>query len=197
MTPPEQNIHENKIHPPKRTKPPLLSLDSRVEPVEHDAVKLGLDPLDADLVNDLFSKTVRQQIPRERFGQTARQQVKQLFFLELTDRRTVRAFHVVVEDLELRLCVDTSVVRQKEILIRLLRVCPVRVLANKNFSVEYRTRFVIQHALVILMRCAVQDGVVDDRMRIQVLRPADHVKAVDHRLTTLSCELNIDVMTRE
>src|SRR3954468_10656033 len=38
---------------------------------------------------------------------------------------------------------------------------------------------------------------IDDRMRVGVLRTIEHVKTVNERLAALSCEFKVNVMTRE
>src|SRR5436190_16867270 len=73
----------------------------------------------------------------------------------------------------------------------------MRILADEHLAVKYAPRSVIQHALVILMRRTIRHRMVDDRVRIAVLRAAQHIESVDPSLTALGCEFQIDIMPRE
>ena len=63
----------------------------------------------------------------------------------------MRAFHIVGEDLELRLGIDRRLVAEQKRLVRLLRVRFLRVRAHDDLAVEHRPGSAGQNALVDLM----------------------------------------------
>ena len=66
---------------------------------------------DGDALDDLGAERVGQQIARRGIGQAAALQIEHFIDIELADGRAVRAFHVVGENLELRLGVDARLAR--------------------------------------------------------------------------------------
>src|SRR5688572_16606262 len=89
----------------------VLNFQFHVEPIEHGFVQFEFDLLDTHLVDDLLDEPIREQVSSQHLGQATGEQVKQLLLLQLPHGRPVRAFHVIVEDLELRLRVHSSIVR--------------------------------------------------------------------------------------
>ena len=112
--------------------------------------------VDADPVQHLASKRVNQHVARIFRVDAARAQVEHRVFVELADRRAVRALHVVGEDLELRLGVDLRVVGEQQRLVGLLRVGLLRVLPDDDLAVEDGARPAGQDALVDLVARAVR-----------------------------------------
>ena len=85
-----------------------------------------------DPVQDVAGKRVNQHDARRPVVDAARAQVEHRVLVELTDRRPVRALHVVGEDLELRLGVDLRLVAQEQRPVGLLGVGLLRVLAARG-----------------------------------------------------------------
>ena len=116
----------------------------------------------------------------------ARLHVEHRVFVELADRRAVRALHVVRENLELRLRVDLRVVREQQRLVRLLRVRLLRVLTDDDLAVEDRAGLAGQDALVELVARAVRHRVVDRRVRVDERVAAGHIQAVERAFRALA-----------
>src|SRR6185369_15861763 len=68
---------------------------------QHKLIKLRSDRVDLDLPDHFFSKSVRQQAAPKLGSDAARLQVKQLFRIDLSDRRAVRTLHIVRINLQL------------------------------------------------------------------------------------------------
>src|SRR6476619_3217129 len=109
------------------------------------------DGRDGNPVEHLAGKRLDEHVSCLAEADAARAQVEQRVVVELTDRRSMRALHVVGEDLELRLRVDLGVVGQEQRLVRLLRVGLLRVLPDDDLAVEHRARLAGQDALVELV----------------------------------------------
>src|SRR4030065_446588 len=65
--------------------------------------------------DDLGGEGMGQQVARTYFAEPAAAQKEQRIGIDLPDRRTVLAFHIVIEDLKLRLRVDTRLVREQQV----------------------------------------------------------------------------------
>ena len=64
-------------------------------------------------VKALRRKGIEQRVPCLSLRESARAQVKELLFLNLPDRRAVRALYIVGVNLQLRLGVDARIVREE------------------------------------------------------------------------------------
>ena len=62
-------------------------------------------------------KRIHKQASGDRISHPARLQIEQAVRIKLADRRTVRAAHIIGEDLELRLAVGPSIVREQKMLM--------------------------------------------------------------------------------
>ena len=125
--------------------------------------------LDLDAADDVVGEGEGQQAAGLVQADAARAQVEDRFVVELADRGAVRAFHVVGEDLQLRLGVDGRVVGQQQRLVGLLGVGLLGVLADEDLAVEDAAGLAVEDALVQLVAGAVRLGVVDDRVVVDEL----------------------------
>src|SRR5947209_16600774 len=178
---------------------PLLvsRLKARAQAVQDCLVELRADGVELELLDDLLGEAVGQEVAREVSMQAATQKVEQLLFFELADGRAVRALHVVVENLKLRLGVHARLRREQEILVALLGVRSVRALVDEDATVEDGARASVQYALVFLAARAVRPLVVNERVRIRVLTVADDVEAVNATRRALAVKLHFYVVARE
>ena len=100
----------------------------------------GLKPFSQSFVvnprNNIARKRERQNVASLRLADATRAKIEYLLRVELTDGCTVRAFHIVREDLKLRLRIHSRVVRQQECFVRLLGVGLLSILTNENLSIE-------------------------------------------------------------
>src|SRR5690349_13609 len=143
---------------------------------QHDLIELRPDRVDLDLPDHFFSKTICQQVAPKLRTDAARFEIKQLFRIDLADRRAVRALHIVRINLELRLRIYARFIGQQKILVRLLRVRLLRALTNEYFAVENRAAVAVENALVQLVTRAMRLLVINHRMRVSMLIGADHVE---------------------
>src|SRR5258706_8683767 len=91
----------------------------------------------------------------------SRAQIKDRFFVQLADGRSVRALYVVRVDLQLRLGVGGCVFRKQQVFIGLLGIGFLSGLPNQNAAMEDPFRAAIQNAVVILVAVAMRLGVLD------------------------------------
>src|SRR5687768_15370528 len=78
----------------------------------------------------------------------ARHQVEELLLVDLTDRRAVRALHVVRFDLEVRQRVGARIARQEQVPVGLVRVGVLRARMHADDAAEDRARRAVEGALV-------------------------------------------------
>src|SRR5262249_3112329 len=124
---------------------------------------------DLDSTHHVVGEGIGQQAAGLVLTDAAGLQIKRRLGIKLADRRPVRAFHVVGENLQLRLGVDGGVIGQQQRLVGLLGIGFLGVLANENLAVENALTVAVENALVQLVAGAVRLGVVDDRVVIDVL----------------------------
>ena len=84
-----------------------------------------------------------------------------MIWIDLSDRRSVRRFHVVGIDFKFRLRIDFGALAQDQIIIELGRVRLLRDLMDVNSPVKDAARFVVQYAFVKLRTRRVR------RLRVQ------------------------------
>src|SRR5215471_6882269 len=93
-----------------------------------------------DAIYDLSGKSEGQQIACRAFGQAPTPEVEDLLGIELSDGRPMSAFHVVRENLQLRLGVHVSSLSQQQIATFLRRIGPLRPGPNQDLAVEHGVR---------------------------------------------------------
>ncbi len=106
-------------------------------------------------------------------------------------------FDVVGVDLQLRVGVDQSVVREQEVLVGLLRVRLLGIGTDDDPAVENSPGRIIEDSFVELPAALVRLGMVDHGMMIDVLAAPNHVKAVQGTLTPLPLEARVDVVAHQ
>ena len=106
-------------------------------------------------------------------------QVEELLLVQVADRRSVRALHVVGKDLQVRLRVRSGVVAEQQAVVALNRVGLLRDLMDDDAAVEDRRRLIVEHTLVELVTRAVGHGVIEQRVVVHPLMTRDEVEAVE------------------
>src|SRR5712692_6596458 len=173
------------------------NLQIRSQPVQNRRVQLSLDRWDLDLLDHFLGKAVSQNVARELRPDAAAFEIKELVFLELADRRTMRTLHIIGENFELGLGIHLRIVGQQQILVRLLRVGQLRAMAHKHFAVEDRPRLAVENALVKLMAGAVRLPVINHRMRVGVLVTVNHVKPINPAFRAFMVHHHVDRVPRK
>src|SRR6266567_9166885 len=91
----------------------VTSVQFRVQTVQNRRIKLSSDRVDLDLLDDLFGKTIRQEIARRFRPDATALEIEDFVRLQLTDGGAMSAFHVVSKNLKLRLGIHLCFVRQQ------------------------------------------------------------------------------------
>src|ERR1039458_4288866 len=102
-----------------------------------------------------------EQISRALFAEPAAPEEEQRVSIDLPDRRAVFATHIVVEDLKLRLCVDTRFVREQQVAAVLHRVGSNRPCVHHDLAAENRMRGPVYNTFVQLDTLAFRYGMID------------------------------------
>ena len=97
--------------------------------------------------HDLSEKAQNDQTLRLLLAQPSAQKIEERLGIELADRRTVRALHVVGFDFEVREGVGSTLVRKQQIPVGLVRVGPLSAAMYPNDPPERRLGAVIERAL--------------------------------------------------
>src|SRR6185369_12869122 len=113
-----------------------LGFQLRMQLTQHYLIQLRSNRVDLDLADDFLGKTVSQQTAAQFGIDSARLQVEQLFLVDLSDRRAVRALHIVGVNLQLRLRVDARLLRQQQVLVRLHRIGLLCALTHEDLAVK-------------------------------------------------------------
>jgi len=103
----------------------------RFEPAPHQFVQFLAHGIVLHARNDFAGKGMNQHPTRVVRANAARAQIKNGFLVQLSNRRAVRAFHVVGVNFQLRLGVRCGVVGEQQVFVRLLGV---------GFCAVFRTR---------------------------------------------------------
>ena len=150
--------------------------------------------LDPDPVEHVARERVDQHVARLLQVESSRPQIEDRVLVELTDRRAVRALHVVGEDLELRLRVDLRIVGEQQRLVRLLGVGLLRVGPHDDLAVEDGAGVPAQDPFVQLVAAAVRLGVVDRRVIVDQPPAVREIQAVQRAVAALAVEHGDDVV---
>ena len=137
-------------------------------------------------IEALTGKGVQQQLPRSSLLDSARAQIEQSILIDLADRRAMGALHVIGMDLQLRLGVNSRVIGEQQIAVRLFGVGLLRVLMDNDAPVEYSMRLRIQNSVVELAAFAVRAGMLDEHVIVEVLMPAPDKKSIDQALRAVA-----------
>ena len=109
-------------------------------------------------------------------------QVEERVLVELADRRAVLHFTSSAKISSCGLRVDLDVVRQQQVLVRLLRVGLLRVRAHDDLAVEHAARACRRGRPCRARGSCSAARVVDDGVVVDVLLAADQVEAVERAL---------------
>ena len=109
----------------------------------------------------------------------------------------MRTLHIVGVDLQLRFAVDSSVPREEQVAVRLLRVRLLRVLVNDDSPAENAVRPIAQYPVVELAAIAVRARMLDPHEIVHMLTAARHEEAVDQAVTALSTHDRMDVVPHQ
>ncbi len=138
-----------------------------------------------------------QHVARLGVGEPSRAQVEDRLVVELSDRRAVRALHVVGENLELRLRVDARTVGQEQGAVGLLGVGLLGVLPDDDLPVEHRARGAAEDSLVDLVAAVVRLGMVDRRVVVDEPIAVGEVQAVQRAVPAFAVEQRVGVVPDE
>jgi len=140
-----------------------------------------------DRRHDRLRKRANQQRARRSFVEPVRAEVEESGCIELASRRAVAAFDVVGVDLELRLGVDLGARREQQVAARLARIGLLRIRPDDDFAVEDSPAALTGDAAIVLVAARVRSGVIDRRVRVQMLARERRKQAVqiDVRAGTL------------
>jgi len=153
--------------------------------------------MNLDSADDIRGEGVDKERFRFFFGQTARLKIEHLICVQLSYRRAVRAFHIVGEDFQLRLCVYLRRIREKQRFVGLFGVSFLRVEADKNLAVEHSPRPVIQHILIQFVAGAVRHGMVNRGVIVHQASPIAERQTVQGAFNVFATEIRADVVASE
>src|SRR5712692_10534693 len=173
------------------------NLQIRAQPIQNSRIELSLERCDLNLLDHFFGEPVSQKVAREFRSKAAAFEIKDFVFFQLTNRRAMRALHVIGKNLKLWFGIHLRFVRQQQVLIRLQRVGLLRAVTHKDFAIEDRPRLAIENAFVELMAGAMRLAVIDHRMRVGVLVATNHVESVDVALGAFMIHRHVDAVSRK
>ena len=107
------------------------------------------------------------------------------------------AFHVIRINLQLRLGVDSRVIRKQQVLIGLLCIRLLGRPMNIDAAVKNALGLVIEDAIKVLVTRAVRFRVFDDHVVVGELILAGKVEAVQYALQSFAGEFRTDVVARK
>src|SRR4030067_1206502 len=141
--------------------------------------------------DDLGGEGMGQQVARTCFAEPAAAPKEQRISLDLPDCRTVLAFHIVVEDLKLRLRVDTRLVREQQVAAALRGISGHRTFIDDDLAAENRMRRSVSDAFVQLDALASWCSMIDQGVRVGDLAPRDQGQPIEVYFCafTLLCDM--------
>ena len=95
------------------------------------------------------------------FVNSARAQVEERFFVDLPNRCSMRALHVVGVDLQLGLGVDLRVVGEEQVAVGLFRVGLLRIFVHDDPAMKDAMRMVVENSVVELAAAAMRTCMFD------------------------------------
>src|SRR5688572_1700288 len=120
------------------------------------------DRVDLDLANNFLSKPIRQEVSSQIRMDSARLEIKQLVLFYLPNSCAVRALHIVCQDFQLRLRINSRFIGKQQVFVRLHRVGLLSVMPHEDFAVEDSSRFSVKNSLVKLVAGAMRLAMIDD-----------------------------------
>ena len=142
-------------------------------------------------------KSMGEEYPRLRFADAPRPQVKQRFVIKLADGAAVAAFHVVCENLQLRLGVYRRLLADEQVVVLLEGVGLLCIEAHEYLAIEHGGGGILRNILIPLVAFAMRFHVVHDGVVIHQLvscRKRDALQVAFHLAVAQS---NVDVVSHE
>ncbi len=151
----------------------------------------------------LAGERIKHHGPRRVFMNPPSPEIEQCLFIKLTRCTTVRTFHVVGPDFQLRLGVNGSLIRQQNITVGLKRIGLLRIGSHKDLSVENAPCLIINDSLLhfvaecirltmihngmVVCKCVFAQQVKTIHVRIDSFAVKGELKVVSHRFA-IECE---------
>ena len=174
-----RRLNDHPPYPPEIRRPTLASASAR---------RCARSCAGPTPVDDLAAEGTGEHAHRLGPGNGARLQVEQGVFVQLASGRGVAAAHVVGVDLELRLRGDVGVVRQQQVLVRLVGVGVLGASMHVDPAAEDAGGSSPQHPLVELVAGAVGPRVLDGGEVVDMLAAGAEIEPVQRRFDPLSGE---------
>src|SRR5262249_20532422 len=140
-----------KAKPARRASSFLAHVRAGFEAVPNNLVQLRTNGGVTETIDDLAGKGGGQNGARAFGADAPRAEIKNRFFIELTDGRAVRAFDIVSVDFQLRLGIDRRVVGKQQVFICLFRVGFLGGLPDQDASMKHAFGASVENAVVILV----------------------------------------------
>src|SRR5262249_53534968 len=161
----------------------------------------GFEPrpqrLDVDPAQHLVGEAQGEQGARPCLIEPAAPEIKDSVLGDLAVARAVAAPDVVRKDLELRLAVLLPLVREEQVLVGLMRVCPDGARSHDDAAVEDTPRAPVENSLVKLPARGARRRMVDHGARVDMLLPADDEEAVEGAGGRLAAQAHLGLVPQE
>ena len=136
----------------------------------------------------LLNKSGNQQMSRRSLIKTARAQEEQSVFVQLANRRTMRASDVISVDFQFGLGIHFRPVRQHHGAGLHLRINMLRVLAHNHLALKYAARRVVEHIIGGCVAARIGRLMVNFIGEIGMVFIATQHRAVQFRMRALGHE---------
>ena len=122
--------------------------------------------------------------------------IEESSIVELTNCRAMRTFHVVGINLKHRLGVHASRLGHAKVLVGFLRSSLLCAVAHQHTTSKSTNRMAVEHILVELMRIAMTNLVVNERVVVYVLRFVGNDTAVAPAFGSITLEGEVEHVAR-
>src|SRR5262245_47238595 len=141
-------------------------------------MRIGFQPIPNELVECLscgkmanaFDDLSRKRVNQHALGgirpNTSSAQVKNGFFIELSNRRPMCAFHIICVNFKLGFCVNSRVIREQQVLIGLFCIGLLGWLTYQDAAMKDSFRLTVQNAVEIFVAVAMGLGVLYHHMMV-------------------------------